>query len=365
MAENIVGGLFGVNPQQLAQQRQATDTANAFRFAQLDPMQRAQMSIYQGSAGLGRVASNLLGGDPEMQKVSAIKSLSNQFDLSSATGMRDFARSLQAQFPQEAMMAAKRADEMQASTEKSGLTLAQTEKALRERPTLAAEEARRVRYDDLVRQFGQVEGSRLFSQELEKEKQGVAKAGTAAPAPGEVKISDLKGAKDIVDDYTKGPRAKLQSVGEIGTIIGQISANPTLLPQLQRSLVKLAGDSQIGQNEVKNILGSSGFASDVIDGVNKFLTGAPTDAKIQDVARGVKAIESFYANQYESGRETSKRVLSNAKLDERTISDLIPRAYSTGPKVPALNEWLTAAKRANPNSSDKDLTDYYNKKYPK
>jgi hypothetical protein len=123
MADNIVGGLFGVDPQQLMQQRQATDTANAYRFANLDPMQRAQMSIYQGGAGLGRAVSGLLGGDPELEKVSAIKQLSSQFDLTAPTGMREFARSLQAQFPQEAMMAAKRADEM----ETSGLTRSKLE----------------------------------------------------------------------------------------------------------------------------------------------------------------------------------------------------------------------------------------------
>jgi hypothetical protein len=115
MADNIVGGLFGVNPQQLMQQRQTIDASNAFRYAQLDPLEQAKMSIYQGGAGLARGVGGLLGGDPELEKVSAIKQLSSQFDLSSATGMRDFARSLQSQYPQEAMLAAKRADELETS----------------------------------------------------------------------------------------------------------------------------------------------------------------------------------------------------------------------------------------------------------
>jgi hypothetical protein len=118
MADNIVGGLFGVDPEQLMRQRQATDASNAFRYAQLEPLEQAKMSIYQGGAGLGRGIQGLLGGDPELEKVSKIKQLSSQFDLTSATGIRDFARALQPQFPQEAMMAAKRADEM----ETTGLT---------------------------------------------------------------------------------------------------------------------------------------------------------------------------------------------------------------------------------------------------
>ncbi len=122
MAE-IVGSLFGVSPEQLQRQRQVTDASNAFRFAQLDPMQRAQMAIYQGGAGLGRAAQGLLGGDAEMNKISAIQQLSSQFDLASPEGMRQFAQALQPIAPNESMMAAKRADEMA----QSGLTRQKTE----------------------------------------------------------------------------------------------------------------------------------------------------------------------------------------------------------------------------------------------
>jgi hypothetical protein len=115
MADNIVGGLFGVDPEQLMRQRQATDASNAFRYAQLEPLEQAKMSIYQGSAGLGRGIQGLLGGDPELERISKIKQLSSQFDLTAPTGIRDFARALQPFAPNEAMMAAKRADEMDVS----------------------------------------------------------------------------------------------------------------------------------------------------------------------------------------------------------------------------------------------------------
>jgi hypothetical protein len=112
MAE-IVGGLFGVSPEQLMRQRQTTDANNAFRFAQLSPMERAQMSIYQGGAGLGRAVTGLLGGDAELEKVSQIKQLSSQFDLTTPEGARQFAQALQPFAPQEAMMAVREADRME------------------------------------------------------------------------------------------------------------------------------------------------------------------------------------------------------------------------------------------------------------
>jgi hypothetical protein len=122
MADNIVGGLFGVDPQQIAQQRQTQDFSNAFRYAQLDPLQQAKMSIYQGASGLTRGVTGLLGGDPEMEKMSAIKQLSSQFDLTKPQGLRDFAVALQPIAPKEAMMAAAEADKR----EQTGLGLQKT-----------------------------------------------------------------------------------------------------------------------------------------------------------------------------------------------------------------------------------------------
>lgn len=359
MAErNIVGSLFGMTPESYEQALARRTSGDNLAAAQLTPGQLAGYYAMEAGSGLGRATQGLLGvEDPELAKIRDVQAMRADYDVSSPAGLRAFAQALgQKGYTDLAIQAAARAADIDKD-------IAAAVKSRRESTPAAEEQAKRIRLNELVEQLGEVEGAKQFNKEVQEGKIKVAAA--AVPAPGMVGISDLKGAKSIVDDYTKAPRDKLKAVGEIGVLINQISTNPTALPQLQRSLVKLAGDSQIGQNEVKNILGSSGFTADVIDGVNKFLTGAPTDAKLQDVAKGVKAIEQFYANQYEQGRETSKRVLSNAKLDERTISDLIPGAYNTGRKAPSLNEWLAAAKRANPNSSDQELTQYYNNKYAK
>lgn len=129
MADNIVGGLFGVDPQQLMRQRQQADIDNAYKFASLDQMGQAQFNIARGAAGLGRAVGGLLGGDPELEKVSKIKQLSSQFDLTTPQGMRQFAQQLQQFAPNEAMMAAKRADEMMATQEQTALRSAQTQQA--------------------------------------------------------------------------------------------------------------------------------------------------------------------------------------------------------------------------------------------
>jgi hypothetical protein len=135
MAE-IVGSLFGVSPEQLMRQRQATDTANAFKFAQLDPLEQAKMSIYQGGAGIGRGVQGLLGGDPELERVSKIKQLSSQFDLTTAEGARQFAQALQPFAPQEAMLAVREADRI----EQAGLGRQKTAAEIQRTESLVAKE---------------------------------------------------------------------------------------------------------------------------------------------------------------------------------------------------------------------------------
>lgn len=163
MAENIVGGLFGVDPQQLQQQRQAMDTTNAFRFAQLSPMERAQMSIYQGSAGLARGLGGLLGGDVEMEKASKIQQLAGQFDLSTPEGAREFGRALQPFAPVESMKALTKADAMeqmrltrqktQGDISKAELSAANEEKLRKELSTLPAN-ATEQQVIEVVRKYG-------------------------------------------------------------------------------------------------------------------------------------------------------------------------------------------------------------------
>ena len=128
MADNIVGSLFGISPEQLMQNRQmrdveqqmATGRASAVPGSMMSPSLAPfyQQATQQGQL-IGRGVGALLGAqDPELQKITQIKQLSSQFDLTSPTGMREFARALQSIAPNESMMAAKRADEM----ETTGLT---------------------------------------------------------------------------------------------------------------------------------------------------------------------------------------------------------------------------------------------------
>jgi hypothetical protein len=364
---DIVNSLFGIDPAALQQARATTDFAQAYKFAQLDPFERANMALYQSGAQIARGAGQLLGGDDQLTRASSLRSLANQFDLTTPEGLRQYAEAAAGIDPRVSAQAA-------AEAERRTLVQARTTAALREREPSPETQAERdyaaavyARYPDTIE--GRAAAANEFAEWKNKRKKEVAAAG-ATVMPGEAKIPDLRTAQSIVNDYLGKSKESLSTIKTISNYGEMIKAgNSSQLPQFQRALVKLVGDSQIGQNELKNILGSGGIAADLVDGVTKFMTGAPSNAKIDDVLKGVKVLERQVQESYRSGQDQARRVLTNSKFDTKIVDDLVGPSLKTTPPagktkaVPKLADWLVQARAANPNVSDADLTSFYNKKY--
>ena len=331
---DIVSNLFGIDPAALQQQRAATDFSNAFKFAQLDPLQRANLAIYQGSAGIGRAANQLLGGDEQLNKATKVRELSSQFDMTSADGLRQFAQAVAPFAPDVAQQAVRRSDEIITTGLKQTKLIAEARKASTEKLGTPENQAEQAYYNNLLSKYpdtleGRAQAADDFAKWKTEQKAKVSAAG-ATVMPGQAKVTDLRTGREIVKDFTDAPKARLDTVKRIGIYANQVLRdNPTAVPQLQRELVKLAGDNQIGQNEVTRILGSSGFAGNIIEGVNMFLEGKPTNVKVNDLLKGVKAIEEYYAGQYNAGRDQSRRVLLDSQFDSKIVDNLIPPAYQT------------------------------------
>jgi hypothetical protein len=311
MADNIVGGLFGIDPQQLMRQRQATDTANAYRFAQLDPMQRAQMAIYQGSAGLGRAVGGLLGGDPELEKVSAIKQLSSQFDLASPIGMRDFARSLQSQFPQEAMMAARRADEMEAVTGKAMLTQAQTVKALRETRTPTSNLGKLItERDELV-----AGGMSSNDPRIAAYNKAIAAAGEGNAPKLSLDLKMLDAAAGRRKTFIDENKPLIDQGGQIGQALTLISADtPFSQAAFENTVVSaFGGDKQKSVKEIQRLINTGSFDQRVENSLRKFATGKIGDATQDDQRNILEAVQGDLKRRYNSRRENTIKSSRNVK----------------------------------------------------
>jgi hypothetical protein len=286
MAE-IVGGLFGVSPEQLVRQRQATDTANAFRFAQLAPLEQAKMSIYQGSAGLGRGISGLLGGDPELERVSQIKQLSSQFDLTTAQGARDFARALQPFAPQEAMMAVREADRIEQSGLGRQKTVAET--------TLA--EAR--------------------TQAALREKTG---SSYRTLTPAEARARGLS------------PSASYQ-VEEGTNKVTQIGQGPAVVFNAPLVGAEKAYAGKVGSSAADRDIAQFGTAEAAVNNLNKInetlgelRTGTAITGAFADVQKNIQKVQAKFANDKKAGKSVS----DTEYLDALLGSDVFPMISSLG-----------------------------------
>ena len=390
IAPNFTTSLLGYDP--LEQQRQQQKLWAGMYGQASSPYEKIGMGVGQLGAAL---VGGLMGDSPQQKKEKAVMDIKQQADQQFTPGTPEYFRFVAENLPseyadskayaaQEAMKAQAAADkmyldrvktvtenpaqmgivsapisaqvqsqmarmsaggqplneqqiaELQASPQYQqlvGLTSAQQAGVTKQAPVIG-ERVNQALYEDALRRAGgdPIKAAQIYDAEEQAKKKGVAAAGVA-PAPGNVPLTVLKQAQDIVNEYTSKPKLALDNIGRIAVIGEQVKKNPTVLPQFRRELVKLAGDSQIGQNEVKAILGSAGFASDVINGVNSFLTGAPTNVKIDDVLKGVKALETYAAKQYDTGRQKAKTVLEEGKLPPETRAAILPPAYQM-PKAP-------------------------------
>jgi len=331
--------LFGYDPTEIRraeQQRWATMYGQAG-----SPYEKMGLALGQiGGAALG----GLFGvEDPAIVANKEATSIAASFDLNTAAGLKEYAAALQlrAQETGNSQLAAIVPRAAKAYQE-AALAEATIEQKTREKTVSTGEQVNQQLFakfkQDAVKQgvpADQVDlvAAQMYDRyELEK-KQRVAAAGV--PQSGQVPLGTIDTAMGIVDKYTGAPKKRLEQINVLGQVGEAVKTNPTLLPQFKRDAVKFAGDNQVGQKEVKDILGSAGFAGDVIDGVNAFLTGAPTNAKIDDVLKGFKVLESAYAKQYNDGRQKADTVLSEGKINEQTRKAVLPPAYNTKPKVAA------------------------------
>ena len=90
---NVTQSLFGLTPQAIQAQRAAELNQQALQFAQLTPMQQAQMGMFKGGSMLGSGIASAMGyEDPEMQQAKARQGLLGDLDLGDPAILREAAR---------------------------------------------------------------------------------------------------------------------------------------------------------------------------------------------------------------------------------------------------------------------------------
>jgi len=82
MAENIVAGLFGLNPQMYGEQQRRSALQEGIDLAQLDPASRGAAMTYAGAKGLGGAIAGAMGiEDPQLKMITQQSQLLQGLDL--------------------------------------------------------------------------------------------------------------------------------------------------------------------------------------------------------------------------------------------------------------------------------------------
>jgi uncharacterized small protein (DUF1192 family) len=81
MADNIVGSLFGLNPQMYGEQQRVSALNEGIALANLDPASRGAALTYGGARGLGTAIGGAMGiEDPQLKMISARNTIAQQID---------------------------------------------------------------------------------------------------------------------------------------------------------------------------------------------------------------------------------------------------------------------------------------------
>jgi hypothetical protein len=106
MAENIVAGLFGMNPQMYGEQQRRSALQEGITLAQLDPAARGAAMTYAGARGLGNAIGGAFGiEDPQLKMISTRNSVFQQIDQSDPESMLQGIRMLGQMGDQQGAMA--------------------------------------------------------------------------------------------------------------------------------------------------------------------------------------------------------------------------------------------------------------------
>ena len=132
MADSIVGGLFGMTPEMYQQQQNQNALKQASELAQLDPFTLAKTGIGYGANRLAGAIGGAMGAqDPQLQKISALQALGQQYDVTTPEGLMQAAGAIRTQYPDVAFGLSQSAQQLglaRAKTQKETLSAQQEEK---------------------------------------------------------------------------------------------------------------------------------------------------------------------------------------------------------------------------------------------
>jgi hypothetical protein len=377
MAENIVAGLFGLNPQMYGEQQRRSALREGVELAQLDPVSRGTALTYAGARGLGDAIGGAMGiEDPQLKLISARNSIAQQIDQSNpesilkgaqmlaqmgdqqgAMALAQYARQAQGDVAQTkqrlaaamASEAASKRERVQADPEKVRLArevalLSGPEgsveyntayaKSLREQVEPKAEKDLRFGVDREAI-AGEMFDNKSFSQLTAAEKAAVNKRVDAEKPrttitnvlPGDKALADIPGFRKQVQDTVKPQsQAVFAADNALENIQNSIATdNFASYRAAQTQFAKaIAGAGDLSQKELKAAGADPALLGGTADYIATLFTSTPTLDTQKKIKTTLEAIKKVSTQKARAEIEAQRRIAySNPAFDKARVDQAL------------------------------------------
>jgi hypothetical protein len=388
MAENIVAGLFGLNPQMYGEQQRVGALNEGIALAQLDPAARGAAMTYAGARGLGNAIGGALGAeDPQLKMISTRNAIAQQIDQTNpesilkgaqmlaqagdqqgAMALAQYARQAQGELAQtQQRLAAGKASLAQASRERQQATpndiqianeiatledtLSQLEnvEASPERTraknmltTRLAELRRITTKGEKAQSFG-VEREAVAKELYNKPFADLTQAEIAAVnkrvdaekprttitnvLPGQEKLADIpKFRADLQKTIAPQIESVTASDQALQAIDDSIKSNNFVSFNAARvQLAKALGDSQLSRRDVEQAGGDPSLFGKLLDTTSTIFTGTPTLETQNLIKNTLQAIRKVSTNKANREIEVQRQIAYSTPGYDKARVDLATR----------------------------------------
>jgi hypothetical protein len=125
----------------------------------------------------------------------------------------------------------------------------------------------------------------------------------AEPDPDRPSTVILNRVSTVRDRAISPIGSKLEAVNQARSLLNAARENPAAVPQVDRYLARLTGDSQLSQLEVNAIATAGSFPQKLVSGISKFLSGIPSELTLDQKEQVLQIVERQLAPEYNRGRE--------------------------------------------------------------
>jgi len=325
MAEkSIVGGLFGVTPEQydmaLRQQEQATGA----ELAKLSPFERAQEMMYSGGAQLGRGLGGLLGvEDPQMKIMSARNAILRQIDQTNPQSILRGALQLREVDPQGASSLIGLARQVDAANTERLVKESQVIRNLRERPASRSELAKlQDERAELAAQFGENDPRvKQYDDVIAKKTTGKGiGAEIAEGLAGVLSPKDVKAVPDFRNAVRQTIKPQVDVINATDQALNQLELsvkgnNPAAFNAARLQLARaIGGSGDISNKEIQAAGGDPSIYGRLIDTTSTLFTGTPTLEAQKNIEKTLQALQTVAKKKANDEISVQKRIALESRL---------------------------------------------------